>query len=56
MHVTLHALFIVPFEQHCRFQISVHTDDQMGVQMDTLLGSSRRYVLKRLPAGMGAGR
>ena len=51
-HVTLCALSLCPFEQHCCFL----TFDQMGVQMETLLGSSRRYVPEGLPGGMGAGR
>ena len=51
-HVTLYALSLCPFEQHCCFL----TYDQMCVQTETLLGSSRRYVPEGLPRGMGAGR
>ena len=35
-HVTLHALSFCPFEQHCCFRISGYTNDQVGVQMETL--------------------
>ena len=49
-HVTFYA-----FEQQCRFQIPVRTDDRMGVQMETRLGSSRRYVPEGILLGMEAG-
>ena len=55
-HVTIYALSVCPCEQHCCFWISRSTNDQMGMLMETLLGSSRRYVPKGLSRGMGTGR
>ena len=50
--MTLYALSFCPFEQHCCFRISCNTDDQMGMPMETLLGSSRRDVPKGLSREM----
>ena len=55
-HLTLYALSFCPFEQHCCFRISCNTDDQMGMPMETLLGSLRRYVPKGLSREIGTGR
>ena len=49
----LRVVFFVLLSNIAGFWISGSTDDQIGVQMETLLGSSRRYVPKGLPGGKG---